>query len=89
MTAITTPIQEIRDPRHDRRRACREHPDPEIFDPISPGQFAEAVTVCASCPIVDSCGEWALCHREWGVWGGLLFENGQLAEPNRGLAGAA
>lgn len=27
--------------------------------------------VCASCPVLEQCAEWAIHHEKWGIWGGL------------------
>jgi WhiB family redox-sensing transcriptional regulator len=87
LTAKENSIQEILDPRDDPRRACRDFPDPEIFDPISPSEYAQAAMLCAECPLADSCEQWAFRHREWGVWGGRLFEAGKPIPVKRGLRG--
>lgn len=81
------PIEEIPDPRDDPRRVCRDHPDPEIFDPISPSEYAQAAMLCAECPLADSCEQWAFRYREWGVWGGRLFQAGKPISAKRGLRG--
>lgn len=50
--------------------------DPETFFPDNGGasvvQTAAAKKVCAACPVLEECREWALRAREpHGVWGGL------------------
>jgi WhiB family redox-sensing transcriptional regulator len=50
--------------------ACRGL-DPAIFYPVSEDDAAEAKVVCHSCPVRETCLEWALANREHdGVWGG-------------------
>lgn len=50
--------------------ACREI-DPEIFFPNGREQEARALAVCATCPVVEDCLEYAVDSRErYGVWGG-------------------
>ncbi|MEV4139322.1 WhiB family transcriptional regulator [Dactylosporangium sp. NPDC049742] len=55
--------------------ACREV-DPEIFFPISAtsaalGQVHEAQAICARCPVVADCLQWALrTGQGYGMWGG-------------------
>jgi WhiB family transcriptional regulator, redox-sensing transcriptional regulator len=45
--------------------------DPEIFYPLDDEDAEEAKTVCAACPVRESCLEHALGYREKeGVWGG-------------------
>ena len=50
---------------------CREV-DPELFFPSSPNEYtnAKAKAVCAKCPVVAACLEWALDNEHHGVWGG-------------------
>lgn len=51
--------------------ACAET-DPEAFSPNKGGSTREAKTVCAVCPVVAECLEYALANGErFGVWGGL------------------
>ncbi|MFB6696343.1 WhiB family transcriptional regulator [Streptomyces rubiginosohelvolus] len=56
---------------------CRSHPDPEMWfpkgtDAVSMANEAEAKRVCAGCPALMACREWAIESREdSGVWGGL------------------
>ncbi len=52
--------------------ACHDV-DPETMFPV-PGTAAEtcALAVCARCPVLHDCGDYALrTHQIWGVWGGL------------------
>ncbi|MDH2392992.1 WhiB family transcriptional regulator [Streptomyces sp. HNM0663] len=55
---------------------CREE-DPELFFPLGntgPAllQIEEAKAVCRRCPVMETCGRWALESRQdSGVWGGL------------------
>ncbi|MGW4040436.1 WhiB family transcriptional regulator [Streptomyces sp. NPDC004778] len=56
---------------------CRSHPDPEMWfpkgtDAVSMANEREAKRVCAGCPALMACREWAIESREnSGVWGGL------------------
>lgn len=35
----------------------------------------QAKSVCAACPVVQSCLRWALAAREpYGIWGGMSAE---------------
>lgn len=48
--------------------------DPEVFYPVSDDEEAadEAKSICALCPVRETCLEYALTAREKeGVWGGL------------------
>ncbi|HUQ39318.1 MAG TPA: WhiB family transcriptional regulator [Acidimicrobiales bacterium] len=43
----------------------------DIFYPVSDEDADEAKSVCAICPVRESCLEFALAHREReGIWGG-------------------
>ncbi|MFE9850270.1 WhiB family transcriptional regulator [Streptomyces sp. NPDC005576] len=56
--------------------ACREE-DPDLFFPIGTTgtamiQTEEAKAVCHTCPVMETCLQWALdSNEETGVWGGL------------------
>lgn len=48
--------------------------DPKVFHPAEEDEAAAdaAKAICALCPVVDSCLEFAVSAREKdGVWGGL------------------
>jgi WhiB family transcriptional regulator, redox-sensing transcriptional regulator len=76
------PVQLVADISHDGWESvarCRTH-DPALF--FGPNRFepkrerlereAEAKAVCATCPALDACREYALRNGEvYGVWGGL------------------
>ena len=50
--------------------ACRDS-DPTLFFSES-GRYAEAVEICAECPVRTECLEYALtANIDVGVWGGL------------------
>jgi WhiB family transcriptional regulator, redox-sensing transcriptional regulator len=57
--------------------ACKDTPDPEVFFP-GKGEDAEAAKrVCAGCPVMGECLEFALAtmraaDRDHGVYGGLI-----------------
>lgn len=57
------------------KAACREY-DPELWFPASDSgwgaaQATQAKAVCAACPVIDACLDWALEHSvEHGIWGG-------------------
>ena len=45
-----------------------------------------AKQICARCPVIDSCLQWALVAREpYGVWGGMSAkERARLLGPSAG-----
>ncbi len=36
---------------------------------------AKAATVCAACPVINECRQWARENREYGFWGGESEED--------------
>jgi len=58
------------------RAACLDV-DPELFFPIGNtgpalAQIEEAKAVCRTCPVIDTCLNWAIeTGQDSGVWGGL------------------
>ena len=49
---------------------CRDHP-PAAFFPSDGVGVDRARRICATCPVVDRCLEYALVNRiDHGVWGG-------------------
>jgi WhiB family redox-sensing transcriptional regulator len=49
---------------------CRAHP-PSVFFPSDGAGVDHARQICATCPVVEPCLEYALLNRvEHGVWGG-------------------
>jgi len=53
------------------RGLCQDEPI-ELFYPRydAPSSTAEARAICDRCPVKPECLEWALDHKEEGVWGG-------------------
>lgn len=44
----------------------------DVFEPKDEREQREAVAlaICHRCVYEEPCLEWALTHREWGIWGG-------------------
>jgi len=56
------------------RAACRDL-DTEIFYPATADDEAEALAICATCPVRAQCLDQALRDREQhGIWGGTTPE---------------
>jgi WhiB family transcriptional regulator, redox-sensing transcriptional regulator len=61
------------------------HADPDLFFPISSAgralsQIAEAKAICARCPVVRECLEFAQANAPiHGIWGGTTPEERQQA----------
>lgn len=49
-----------------------------LFFSDEPLDIARAKAICGKCDLADSCREGAIERSEpWGVWGGVLIENGR------------
>ena len=58
--------------------------DPEVFFSETSDQIALAKSLCAGCPMIAACLEGALSRKEpCGVWGGQLFDDGQVVAAKR------
>lgn len=63
---------------------CRDH-DPELWFSTSPSRLEIAKAHCRGCPVINSCLAGALLRREpWGVWGGEIFQDGEVVAVKRG-----
>jgi len=46
--------------------------DPGVFHPVNEDDADDAKAICALCPVLEACREYAVAAREKdGVWGGL------------------
>ncbi len=64
---------------------CREEGSHELFFSDKPTELAQAQEICASCSVRARCLEVALNENfEWGVWGGVIFWDGQPFHRRRG-----
>ena len=69
----------IREDPTNLQAACRDPGLLDVFFSEAPGKIAHAKSICAECPIRESCLEGALKRREpCGVWGGELFPIGHV-----------
>jgi WhiB family transcriptional regulator, redox-sensing transcriptional regulator len=67
----------------DTSTPCRSN-DPELWFAERPDEVAFAQTLCGGCAVRVACLAGALERREpWGVWGGELFERGQVVARKR------
>jgi len=58
--------------------------DPELFFNDSAEVVAQAKALCGSCPMKAKCLQGALSRAEpCGVWGGELFDEGQVIQSKR------
>lgn len=72
------------------RAACRDM-DTELFYPTRGESVREAKAVCARCPVIEECLEWALAVPEkFGIFGGLsALERRQMRRARRRLGRAS
>ena len=60
------------DPDDWRVDALCAQTDPEAFFPDKGGSTRTAKAVCARCPVIQECREWALANDvRFGIFGGL------------------
>lgn len=59
--------------------------DTDLWFAESPADLGRAQQLCGQCPILTQCLEGALQRGEpWGVWGGQIFDRGQIILFKRG-----
>jgi WhiB family transcriptional regulator, redox-sensing transcriptional regulator len=67
-------VQTVKVGRWTDRAACRGT-DTEIFFPANADEEAEALSICATCPVRAQCLDYAVRNREtYGIWGGTTPE---------------
>jgi len=67
------------------RGSCVGSGKHELFFSDRPHDLATAQSICAGCPAQIRCLENALENAvEWGVWGGVIFWDGQPYHRRRG-----
>jgi WhiB family redox-sensing transcriptional regulator len=64
---------------------CSEEGSHELFFSERASELARAQMICGGCSVRVLCLEIALRDRhEWGVWGGVIFWDGQPYHRRRG-----
>jgi hypothetical protein len=64
---------------------CTEEGSHELFFSEHPSELAQAQAICGRCPVRSRCLQLALQgNLEWGVWGGVIFWDGQAYHRRRG-----
>ena len=64
---------------------CTEENSHELFFSEKPAELALAQRICAQCQVRVRCLDVALKENlEWGVWGGVIFWDGQPFHRRRG-----
>jgi len=65
--------------------ACAGRGDSDLFFSERPDELARAQVICEECPVRLECLEQALERgEEWGVWGGVIFWDGEAFYRKRG-----
>lgn len=69
-----------------KNAACAGHENPEAFFPKSIGrqafvEAAEALAVCARCPVVEACAAYQKETGSVGVWGSTLVASKDARTP--------
>lgn len=62
---------------------CRRF-DPDLWFADAPGELELAKSLCTDCPVRVECLAGAMERAEpWGVWGGEIFERGEVIARKR------
>lgn len=68
-----------------RQGRCSDGDNHDLFFSRKPSDLAAAQSMCSQCPVRISCLETALEENfEYGVWGGVIFWDGQAFHRKRG-----
>lgn len=60
--------------------------DPDLMFPGKGELSHQHRRICASCPVTEQCGEYAIIHDErYGIWGGLSEHQRKIERRRRGL----
>jgi hypothetical protein len=61
--------------------ACSEYDTDLFFDKYEEDQLLRPAIdkLCSECPVRKECFAVGVSQKEWGVWGGIYLENGQIS----------
>lgn len=61
--------------------SCRDYDTNLFFDKYEEDEALRPAIdkLCGSCPMARQCFAVGLSQKEWGVWGGVYFENGKIS----------
>lgn len=83
------PTRPVPYPRFDGSQPCREI-DPELFFPRNSKETwyhrKETEQLCARCPFLQECRDYAISYGVTGYWGGLTFKERQKERARLGIA---
>lgn len=64
---------------------CHDTDAADLFFAERPADLEQAKALCAGCPLIEECRQGALERAEpWGVWGGAIFDGGNIIAVKRG-----
>lgn len=64
---------------------CHDADAADLFFSERPADLEQAKSLCLGCPLIQECRQGAIDRAEpWGVWGGAIFDNGQIIAVKRG-----
>lgn len=65
---------------------CREVGE-EFFFPDKNDKETAAIAknICKNCTVITECGDWAIKHEEFGIWGGLSTTDRKLLRRRNGI----
>ena len=60
---------------------CRSMDRELFFDKYEEDQDLAKVVdnICLTCPVISDCFTHGTTNEEWGVWGGIYLENGEIS----------
>lgn len=64
--------------------ACRDE-DPELFFAWDEDDIDAAKAICAGCPVIRPCLDYALKHEKEGVWGGTTEDERKRIRKSHGI----
>lgn len=61
--------------------SCRDYDTNLFFDKYEEDENLRPAidNLCGACPMARQCFAVGLSQKEWGVWGGVYFENGKIS----------
>ena len=61
--------------------ACLEYDTDLFFDKYEEDQLLRPAIdrLCSECPVRKECFAVGVSQKEWGIWGGIYLENGQIS----------
>jgi hypothetical protein len=61
--------------------ACLEYDTDLFFDKYEEDQVLRPAIdkLCSECPVRKECFAVGVSQKEWGIWGGIYLENGQIS----------